>query len=282
VTAADETGEAPARLAAWRRTVAHLAGFLAVLGRPRRIAALALPLLPARAPLAIASLLVAVLVAGAMVALDARAFPAPSLLPPAVVETFNEITDFGKSGWVLWPSALALIAIAAALNDRLGRMANGVLMMLAVRFGFVFVAVGLPGLLVAIGKRLIGRVRPSDLGPFAYVPLSWRPDYAGMPSGHAAAAFGAAVAIGALYPRLRLPLLLYALMIAVSRVVVAAHYPSDVIAGAFVGALGALMVRNWFAARRLGFARRADGGIHPLPGPSWRRVKAVAARIAGQ
>jgi undecaprenyl-diphosphatase len=73
---------------------------------------------------------------------------------------------------------------------------------------------------------------------------------------------------------------IYAGLIGLSRVVVTAHYPSDVIAGALVGAAGALLVRNWFAARRLGFAVDADGSVRPMPGPSvWRIIKAVARRL---
>jgi undecaprenyl-diphosphatase len=72
---------------------------------------------------------------------------------------------------------------------------------------------------------------------------------------------------------------IYALAIAASRVIISAHHPSDVLAGAIVGAFGALLVRQWFAARRLGFRVAADGSVQPMPGPSWRRiVKAVAQR----
>jgi len=71
----------------------------------------------------------------------------------------------------------------------------------------------------------------------------------------------------------------YALAIAASRVIISAHHPSDVLAGAIVGAFGASLVRQWFAARRLGFRVAADGSVQPMPGPSWRRiVKAVAQR----
>ena len=104
-------------------------------------------------------------------------------------------------------------------------------------------------------------------------------EYASLPSGHATTAFAAAVAIGALWPRTRPLMWAYALIIAVSRVVLTAHHPSDVLAGALVGALGALLVRDWFAARRLGFARRPDGRIRPLPGPSFRRIKRVARQL---
>jgi undecaprenyl-diphosphatase len=73
---------------------------------------------------------------------------------------------------------------------------------------------------------------------------------------------------------------IYAVLIALSRVIITAHHPSDVIAGAIVGAVGAYLVRNWFAARRLGFAVNSDGSVHPMPGPSIRRImKAVARRL---
>ena len=47
-------------------------------------------------------------------------------------------------------------------------------------------------------------------------------------------------------------------------------------AGAIVGVLGALLVRDWFAARRLGFVRDGDGRHAALPGPSLARIKRVA------
>ena len=47
-----------------------------------------------------------------------------------------------------------------------------------------------------------------------------------------------------------------------------AHHPSDVVAGALVGIIGAMFVRYWFAARRLGFAIQRDGSIVSLVGPS--------------
>ena len=51
-------------------------------------------------------------------------------------------------------------------------------------------------------------------------------------------------------------MMVYAVVIALSRLVLLAHHPSDVVAGALVGVIGAMAVRYWFAARRLGFAIR--------------------------
>ena len=145
----------------------------------------------------------------------------------------------------------------------------------------MFLAVGVPGLFVAIIKRFIGRVRPSAAGPFAYEPFHWRPDFASLPSGHTTTAFATLVAVGALFPRARPFLWGFALLIAVSRIAVTAHFVSDVLAGAAVGALGAWCVRDWFALRRLGFVVTRDGEVKALPGPSPGRIKRVARTLIG-
>ena len=199
-----------------------------------------------------------------------------------MVDTFNEITDFGQSGWFLVPLAILIVLAAALATPAAGRIASLVLASLAVRFGYLFFAIAVPGLFVTIVKRLIGRVRPSDVGPFAYMPWSWRNEYASLPSGHSTTAFAAAVAIAALWPKARIPMLIFAAIIALSRVVITAHFVSDVVAAAFVGSFGAILVRNWYASRGLAFVPGVDGAVHPKPGPSWRRIKSVAARLSGR
>ena len=196
-------------------------------------------------------------------------------LPPWFTATFDQITDFGLSGWFLYPLGFVIVCLAAVSSRALPRMTQGVVALLAARFGFLFVAIAVPGLFVTIVKRMIGRARPFVGGhddPFFYMPFIWRPAYAAMPSGHATTAAAAAIAIGAIWPRARGVMWLYALVIMFSRVVVLAHHPSDVIAGALVGAVGALMVRHWFTARRLVFFA---SDLRPFPGPSWRRIKTL-------
>jgi hypothetical protein len=94
-----------------------------------------------------------------------------------------------------------------------------------------------------------------------------------MPSGHSIAAFGALAAIGLVFPRARPYLWVYAITIGVSRIVVSAHFPSDVIAGAAFGAFGVILVREWFASRRLGFFIDPQGAVHAFPTPSVARAK---------
>jgi undecaprenyl-diphosphatase len=71
-------------------------------------------------------------------------------------------------------------------------------------------------------------------------------------------------------------MLAYALVICATRLVLLAHHPSDVVAGALIGVIGAMAVRYWFAARHLAFTIRSDGTIDPLPGPAPSHLKRVA------
>jgi membrane-associated phospholipid phosphatase len=180
---------------------------------------------------------------------------------------FEEITRFGLSGWFLFPCGFILLFLAAVTSPQLATTAQAVLAALGARFGFVFLAIGLPGLFVSIVKRLIGRARPFVGGhedPFAYAPFAWRPEFASMPSGHATTAVAAAIAIGAIWPRTRSVMWLYAAAIMVSRVAVLAHHPSDVIGGALVALVGTHLLRRCFAARGLLF-RASDLGAKPAP-----------------
>jgi undecaprenyl-diphosphatase len=262
-----------------RDIAANLAAWLSLTGRPRRFKAGRL--LPPTRRLAAGAAAGIVLVGIAMVFLDARGVSFARSLPPWLVDGFNEITDYGKSAWFLVPLG-GLIVVAAIFAPIAARVANLVLIGIVMRLSYLFFAIALPGLAVTVIKRLIGRVRPSDSGPFAYFPWSWRHEYASLPSGHSTTAFAAAVAIAMLWPRTRVPLLIFAVVIAASRVVITAHFVSDVIAAAFIGSFGAIIVRNWFAARALVFVPEADGAVRVRPGPSWRRIKAVARALIGQ
>jgi len=237
-----------------------------------------------RRPLYLGSgaLVVIAIVAAMMMAVDAPAVGLVARVPEWLIEKFDQVTDFGKSPWFLVPIAAALVSIAALTSPTLPRMSRGVLAAMAVRLGFLFLAIGLPGLFWTIAKRLIGRARPlvdGRVDPFSYRPLSWNVEYASLPSGHAVDAFAAAMAIGALWPRTRPVMWTYAVVIAASRVVLTAHFPSDVVIGAVAGVLGVLLVRDWFAARGLAFALHADGTIRPLSGPSFSRIKKVAGQL---
>jgi len=214
-----------------------------------------------------------------MVLLDAASIRAVGRLPPSVPWLFDQITDYGKSGWFLWPLGVLLVILAVLPRSRLTNIAQRVLAAVTVRVGFLFLAIGVPGLFINIVKKICGRARPlvpGNIDPFAFDPFNWSAAYASLPSGHATTVFSVLVAFGSLWPRARGAIWIYALVIIASRIAVTAHFPSDVLAGAVIGSVGALIVRRYFALRRLAFTIGPDGAVKPLAGPSPRRLKAVA------
>lgn len=213
-----------------------------------------------------------------MYVLDAREIALMPKRGSASLWPIRILTDFGKSAYVLWALAGLLFAVAV-LTPRLQGNSRSLLLGLGTRLQFVFLAVLVPVLLGEVIKWAVGRGRPfvgSEASVFNFSYFSGSEAYASFPSGHAVTGFALAFAVSALWPRARLAMIVYAVLIALSRLVLLAHHPSDVVAGALVGVIGAMAVRYWFAARRLGFAIRRDGAIVPLPGPSLGHLKRVA------
>ena len=186
------------------------------------------------------------------------------------------LTDFGKDEYVLVALGIALVAtalIAAGLHGTRRTLLLG----FGTRLQYVFLSVAVSVSVAEILKFIIGRGRPfvgGKANPFNFVPFQGTEAYFSLPSAHAVTAFALAFAVSALWPRLRVVMFIYAALILLTRLLLLAHHPSDVVAGALVGMVGAMAVRYWFAARRLGFAIRADGTIVPLPGV----LKRVARR----
>jgi membrane-associated phospholipid phosphatase len=264
-----------------RNVATNVAQWLHALGKPRRSA---IP--PRSSGTVLWSIALLFGATAAMFLLDATAVGWALNEPHWFRGAFEKITDLGLSGWFLFPCGFILLFLAAVTSPKLTASPRGILAALAARFGFVFLAVALPGLFVSIAKHVIGRARPYVGGhedPFAYMPFIWRPAFASMPSGHATTAVAAAIAIGAIWPRTRTVMWLYAAAIMVSRVAVLAHHPSDVIAGALVALVGTHILRRSFATRGLVF--RVDD-LCAKSGPSLHRIKAalrqaMSPRVSG-
>jgi membrane-associated phospholipid phosphatase len=208
----------------------------------------------------------AVLVVALMFGLDAAEI---SMMPPRKDPNLwpaRVLTDFGKDVYVLGCLAAALIAVAIAGPLLQGPMRRRVLH-LGVHLQYLFLAVVLPVLFAECVKWIVGRGRPfvgGKANPFNFAPFTGTEAYFSFPSAHSVTAFALAFGVAAIWPRARLAMFVYAAAIAATRLVLLAHHPSDVVAGAVVGLIGALLVRYHFAAREVGFAVAENGDIVPV------------------
>lgn len=105
-------------------------------------------------------------------------------------------------------------------------------------------AVAAAGLLSQVVKNLLCRGRPNapEAGiffvEFPCFPATYQ--VASFPSGHATTAFAAAVLLAIWYPRGSGVFLGLAALVALSRVVLGSHFPSDVLTGALLGSMVSL------------------------------------------
>jgi membrane-associated phospholipid phosphatase len=231
----------------------------------------------ARHALWITAILAALIVA-VMVGLDAREI---ALMPPRGspgLWPVRILTDFGKETHVLWVLA-GMLLVVTIIAPGLKGASRSRLLSFGTRLQFLFFAVLVPVLAGEVIKWIAGRGRPFVGGkddPFNFVPFIGTEAHASFPSAHAITSAALAFAVSAVWPRARPVMIVYALLIVTSRLVLLAHHPSDVVAGGLIGVVGAMAVRYWFAARRLGFAIGRNGEIVPLPGV-FGRLKRVAA-----
>ena len=177
-----------------------------------------------------------------------------SHLPGGIVDAALFVTAFGVSTYMfavsgtvaLWAFLARQGTRDARLRERWTRVAHAAV--------FFFAAIAASGIAVQTIKHVVGRARPTLLeavGSFAFHPLSWPNSYASFPSGHTTSAFAAATALSLLAPRWRVPWLAAATAIALSRVVVGQHYPTDILAGAALGTVVTMAVARDFLARGL-------------------------------
>jgi len=176
------------------------------------------------------------------------------------------LTDIGKSAWIIW-SAIAIIVAGIALRllsrgesrQRLAAQAIGMA-------SYVLASVAISGLIANIAKRAIGRPRPElfgEHGLFSINPFMHDSLYESFPSGHATTDGAFWTALALLFPPLRWPFLIFGLYLALTRVFVGAHFPSDVAVGFGWGVWFAFFMAIIFARHGIVFSHK-DGKLAKL------------------
>ncbi len=207
-----------------------------------------------------------VVLVAALVPLDPMLSRRAQDLPAAVVAFNGRITDFGTFRWMLYGSGLTAvlaygIARASSRETVTGKAQTAGRLAL-----YLFLTIGATSVLVHLLKLVIGRARPAlfgEHGAYSLTPFAYDDLYSSFPSGHSAAVGAFFGAFAMLAPRLRPLFLMGALAIGVSRVILGAHYPSDVAAGLLLGLWTAIAVAYVFARKQWLF--RLDERGWPLP-----------------
>ncbi len=148
---------------------------------------------------------------------------------------FSQITKLGLSEYYLIPSIIIYL-IYRKKRETISRYAL-----------LLFSSVAISGILAIIIKTTVARYRPRLYfgdGLYGFDWFHFGHLYASFPSGHSTTAFSAFVAFGYMAPKWRFMFYTIAFLIAFSRVVVGAHYPSDAVAGSILGAVTTVILYN--------------------------------------
>ena len=215
-----------------------------------------------------------------MVLLDPLARSVPGLRSPWLVAMAWVASTVGDSAVYLVPIGIALLWVASLRPTAL--RVDAALRQLWLALLFAFIAIAASGLAVNVIKRVIGRVRPNSLGDLptlSFDVLGWDAKHASFPSGHAMtiAAVGAVIFLFA--GRRSLPLLLAAIVfVGAGRIILGAHFPADVVAGAFFGWFLTVELARFLARRGLVFRETASDGLVPRGTNAAKTLRALIAR----
>jgi undecaprenyl-diphosphatase len=184
--------------------------------------------------------------------LDARLLAMSRTGRTGANDFFDLLTHLGESNWLLWGSGLGMLALSLRPAFDVHWRLQPVWHRTFLTFWFIFSSVALSGLIANLFKYIFGRSRP----PFIHDSSVWQSDmfragyaHASFPSGHATTAGALAMALGLLFPQLRIPVFAACILIAMTRPILGVHFPSDIVAGFLLG-----MGFTWIWARS--FARK--------------------------
>ncbi len=155
-----------------------------------------------------------------------------------IVFFFQYVTYLGVSTWYLIGSAALFMYYRFTARNWTWTE----------RMFYLFSSVAVSGLLTDAIKWLMGRWRPKVFlteGFYGFGFFGTGYEQTSFPSGHATTICSLAFVLSVLFPRFKWLWVTIALLVCLSRVVIGAHYLSDVVMGAYIGIFVSFLLRKW-------------------------------------
>ena len=156
---------------------------------------------------------------------------------------FETLTHFGDSLYFFVPTILIWSVIKIIQNK------NKIILTISDISLFIFFNILISGIAVQIFKHILGRPRPplfhsNNLSTIDIFNFDSR--WHSFPSGHTATIFAFIFCLIFLFPKIKNILITIAVVIASTRVIVGAHYVSDIFGGALVAYITSILLREKF------------------------------------
>ncbi|HZW61195.1 MAG TPA: phosphatase PAP2 family protein [Candidatus Babeliales bacterium] len=131
---------------------------------------------------------------------------------------------------------------------------NKILSVNSKKFGYVFLSILFATVIGSVLKVILARYRPEMLfehGLYGFHYFSLKDMYHSTPSGHALCIFAACTSLSILFRRYMVLFFLIAIIVGLSRIILTKHYLSDVILGAYIGMMSALIINHLYNIKLL-------------------------------
>ena len=155
-------------------------------------------------------------------------------------EFFINLTVLGDSLWIFVLCFVGLL-ISLFLKNKLAGSFKIFNNKLNIFFLFLFSGTLITGVLTQIIKHVVGRPRPNhaiDNNSFSINFFNLDSAFHSFPSGHSSTIFLLALVLSLYTPKIKYFYLFFASLVALSRVVVGAHYFADIVGGAAIAFIG--------------------------------------------
>jgi len=177
---------------------------------------------------------------------------------------FEIVTLVGQSDWLLIVTGGIMIILSIWSGDRFRGQHHVVWHRIFLNTYYLFTTVAFSGLATNGLKILFARARPefaagTDVWQTSHFTSLYQ--YGSFPSGHSTTAGALALGLALLFPRFRWYFVVAGGVIALSRPMVEAHFPSDAMAGFLFGAAFSYIYARSFARKRLLFRFGPTGGL---------------------